>query len=183
MNYNDDLIYFIQEHLDIIDRYEFDRLYEDVFNFSQSNKNMGAYYQLTSLLLEANIDPINYLTTIPVFYLYTNKNISDIVLPYKITRISAFAFDESNIRSIDAGNSNIKSIQCYAFAECPKLSKLILPNTLEKLDDNLFNGTFFLTEITYLGTMTEWCTIKKAYNWANNSGLLRINCLDGEIEL
>ena len=63
----------------------------------------------------------------------------------------------------------MESIGPAAFANCPALTEMVLPNSLKELSFAVFSGCTSLTEITYMGTMEEWNAIDVLIN---NAGLV-----------
>ena len=139
----------------------------------------------TEALLNCGIDPLKYMDYVPRGYLDGTNEIRSIEIPDNIVAIRDNAFFESSIQDVKFG-SNLKEIDPYAFYGCNdlaivdlshtnietieygafgssdyscKLSKIILPNTIEKIgaihvyskgeDHRSFS-------IEYLGTAEQW---------------------------
>ena len=75
-----------------------------------------------------------------------------VVVPEGVTKIKAFAFDESNITSITLPQS-LKEIAKYAFADCKQLKKIDLPNSVTSVSEYVFSN----------------CTSLKSATWSKNA--------------
>ena len=83
-----------------------------------------------------------------------SKDIDTIILPDTLEEISANAFFGSSIRRIHIPDS-VKVIGECAFSECPNLEKLIFPNSLENIPENLCAESEGLTEVYIPGSVKE----------------------------
>lgn len=63
------------------------------------------------------------------------------------------------------------------------LKKIILPETITKLEGMCFYNCKNLTIIEYKGTISQWNKISQGYGCFLNSGVIEINCTDGNISM
>lgn len=154
---------FIKDNLSLIDNNEFEKLYSRV--------PLNYRGDVTSLLLEADIDPLKYVDRIPRFYLHNQKGIKSIKIPNNIKFIEGSAFSGcQDLKSIDIPNnvmlignyvfyicdslSNINigngvvNIGQYAFYGCSSLTNIIIPDNVEEIQSQAFGYCTSLTNIT-----------------------------------
>lgn len=136
---NDGVKEFIENHIDLIENNEWEEVYNSTYYLS-----FNTIGEFTQTMLEANINPLNYLDYIPDYYLY-NSNISGkFVIPNNITNIGEEAFRGcSSLTSITIPDS-VTSIGSDAFSNCSELKFLKLSKSLES----------FTTEDLYYGMGT-----------------------------
>ena len=81
-------------------------------------------------------------------HLFLNgKEIKDLVIPNKVTKIGTFAFSGcSEITSVTIPNSVI-CIGGYAFSGCSALTSVTIPNSVENIEENAFNKCSSLTSV------------------------------------
>ena len=114
---------FIKLHKDLIEESNFKELYEQFDNITD---------YLTDIFIEAGIDPLKYMDTVPIAYLYkTDLDLKEINVP-----------------------DNIKYIYKYAFEEA-KLRKVTIPKTVIKIAKSAFSDNPALTEINVRGTQAD----------------------------
>jgi hypothetical protein len=79
--------------------------------------------------------------------------------------------------------TNLNCINSNTFAFCHKLKRVVLPSTMQWLDDRLFWECDNLTNVNYKGTMSTWNNyVGKSSNWLEGSNVKEIICMDGIIE-
>ncbi len=157
---------------------------------------------ITKIFNEAGISPIDYVTKVPSNYFYNNKDIKDINIGSKFTRIGAGAFENSSVESIVIGE-NVKFIETEAFMRCNNLKRVIIksPETClyencfescESLEDfniagpkvtikqGAFAGDYDLLNITFGGTMHDWLYNDIDIGLCDHNNISKIICSDGE---
>lgn len=195
---------FLENHKDLLNRYDFDELY------NEAHKTTGDEYVsisgMTSIFLEAGINPLQYMSYTPPFYFESNKIVTSIEIPNNITAIGNNAFDGcTELTSLVIPNS-VTKIADYAFASCKNLKTIILPENIESLqyavlyDCSSLTRVVILNSVTYIaqyafgkcssltnikfnGTKKEWEDIIKDPLWKRHSKLRTIECKDGTIDL
>lgn len=143
---------FIEENIELIENNEFDDLYYYI-----RERNMFVY-DFTQCLLDSNIDPLPYMNQI-VPSMFAHCLCTNIYVP-----------------------DNIEYIAERAFADCPNLGHVSIPNTVTALGSYLFVGTHSLTRLEFRGTKEQFFNIKSRYLWNSNSHVKRVVCTDGIIE-
>lgn len=74
---------------------------------------------------------------------FKNSNIKEVTMPESVTEIGYSAFNSCDKLETVNFSDNIKTICLYAFRDCIKLKKLILPKKLALLDNDAFWGCKF----------------------------------------
>ena len=130
-------------------------------------------------------------------------------IPVGVTRIGEFAFTYSKLQSIYIPEG-VTSIGSYAFDFSTKLTNLVLPDTLESIEDEVLGSAFGncdslasvvigrsvsyigdwtfaycekLTSIRFNGTISEWYMMHKGHNWNIRVPATKVVCSDGEVQL
>lgn len=145
-------IEYIKDNLSLIDSNNFTSFYNSLLE--------GDRGSVTSLLLEANINPLPYMDTVPESYLLNQEDIKSV-----------------NILG------NIKSIGDYAFSGCDSLTSINIPNSVKSIGKDAFYKCGLLKTINYNGSKEQWNLINKGPKWKYNSSLKIIHCTDGDIKL
>ena len=130
-----------------------DNEFEQIYNMLY--KESG--YIFTALLEVSNVDFLHAVEKIPDFC-FTGLSIKSLVIPDNITEI---------------GNG--------AFTACIDLESLTIPTSIKYINGYCFGGAIKLKEIKYIGTIEDWNNIKKLDDWAYESSIEKIVCIDGEI--
>ena len=86
--------------------------------------------ELTSILMQAGIDPLLGMTEIPVYFLYLQESIKFFNIPQGITKINNYAFVYTDLESITIPNS-VRVIDSDAFYGCKNLKTVELPTGVE----------------------------------------------------
>lgn len=80
-------------------------------------------------------------------------------------------------------NGSVETIGCFAFYKCEQLSRIVIPETVVKIDKGAFRLCEEFTRIIYQGTQNQWQEIQKDPSWNSNCGLKKIVCTDGVINI
>ena len=168
---------FANKYKELIDSSNFKALYE------RAEKEIPVA-ELTEMLLSANINPLKYLSYIPedfLFYEYPEAanvaNITSVTLNKNICEyIDEHAFTGSNITELNFQGLGLISIESQAFYSS-KLTKITLPDTLERIEMSAFAYCDHLTDIWYEGTVEDWKGIQKAPMWRDGTSNLKIHTM------
>lgn len=149
---------YIKSHIDELD---IDGLYN---NAEMYNKiyDVNVTPQLTRLLYNINIDPLDYLTKVPKSFMDSILVEMDLILPENITAIGEFAFAGSWIKSIS------------------------IPASCEYFGEHIFYNCSKLNYIYYKGTYDEFKKISKEREWSSNidsASPVWIICTDEKVKL
>lgn len=134
---------FIEKHSDLIDKEDFTSLY------SESSAELGeSTSELTRALLDADINPLNYLKAVPNYFLKGDASVVYFDIPNKIKSIGYGAFDYcTNLVDITIPNS-VTLIDEEAFRHCEKLTSITIPNKVRTLGDCVFQDCTKITNLT-----------------------------------
>lgn len=129
---------------------DFNTLYREL----QEKVSYSGVGEFTQLLVNLNIDPLNYLDYIPNSFL-TSTSIKKINIPDHITSIDEFAFAHcGSLTSITIPNS-VTSISSYVFTHCEKLKSITIPDKITKINSSTFFYCTGLTNITIPDSVTS----------------------------
>lgn len=170
--------HFIKDNIEDIENNNWERFY---YNLSTEADSRYHISDMTSMLMQADLNPLNYMESVPAYYLY-KQDIDKIFLPKNIKAIKYCAFGQCrklnhiNLENIDliGGKAfefcddldivQLKDhIQVYdnAFESC-MITKLILPNKFIFWKDSFLGA--FVAEIIYDGTEEEYKTLTDHLN-------------------
>ena len=122
----------VQDALAWNDMQEFYRLAVDVNK--QGDLSIRDIGELTSILMQAGIDPLLGMTEIPTCFLYHQKDIKSFSIPTRITKINGDAFTYTDLESITIPSS-VGEIGRGAFTDCKNLKTVELPTGVELYGD------------------------------------------------
>lgn len=158
---------FIERHADLLAGCDFDQLYRDLQNTVSMNwESIGEF---TRMLLEAEINPLDYLEEVPAAYLFQGQDeksafppsklilpsnikiicklafarcsqLKEIVLPEGLDFIGSEAFQYSGLEKINLPNS-LTRLREAAFKGCQSLTHINIPTSLSGLEDETFAGS------------------------------------------
>ena len=194
---------FFTKHSDEVNANNFKFLYDEA---KHSNPPI-LIADMTKSLLDADINPLNFMDEIPVHFLAYDYEVTSMPrIPGRIKTICMQAFCHSAIAGEVIVPGSVKKIEARAFSECMDLEEihieegleilemgvfascsnlqfLSLPSTLQSIGSYLFIKSLSLKELTYRGTIDEWHAIEKNDKWNHNSAISKIQCRDGVIDL
>ena len=152
---------------------------------------------LTSMALPANMTvfgqgvfsqsgltsiPDHLNTTIPPAGFQSCNGLANITVPTGVATISGSAFkDCSNLQTISLPAS-VTSIESEAFRECVNLREITIPNSVTSIESNAFLNCSELEGVYFLGTESEWETLRNAAIQAGGNNALAnatVHCLPG----
>ena len=168
---------FARKYKELIESENFAELYK------QAEREIPVA-ELTEMLLSANINPLKYLSYIPdgfLFYEYPEAadvaNITDVTLNENICEyIDEHAFTGSNITELNFQGLGLISIEAQAFYSS-KLTKITLPDTLERIEMSAFAYCDNLRDIWYEGTVDDWKGIQKSPMWRDGTSNLKVHTM------
>lgn len=146
---------------ELIDQEDFTGLYHIALEYGD-NKEINIMPDLTRLLYNINIDPLDYMDWVPASFLDSVKVEFDLILPENITAISDFAFAGSWIKSIT------------------------IPTSCDYFGDRIFYDCKKLNYVYYNGTYDEFKKISKERKWRSDidsSSPVWVKCVDGRYDI
>ncbi len=143
---NKELKDFIIKHEEEINNNEWDKVYDHI-----PTTFLG---DLTSILLEAGINPLPYMNEIPEYFAEGSQiNITQI--PENIKSIGDYAF--SNCRSLTSIiiPNSVKNIRYRTFSDCTNLTSITIPNSVTSIGSSAFSNCSSLTSIEIPDSVTS----------------------------
>ena len=159
----------IEKYISYIEDEQFDELYAAAKRDLYDYKDVS---DLTMTLLSAGIDPSLKMSSLPSHYMYHVDTVDSIKLPASINTLGEAAFSGMlNLKTLDLSScislkqipeclcmnsldletvmlpDTIQSIDSYAFADCHKLNKINLSNTITELWGGCFQRCSSLTSV------------------------------------
>ena len=127
-----DIKQFLEEHIDLIDQNDFAELY-------RCWRPRATTGQLTSVLRDCGINPLEHMTTVPDSYEYNATTpIQSIEIPPHIRRIGEYSFAHcEKLRSITIPDS-VTSIGSCAFYWCTSLTSVTIGNSVTSIGASAF---------------------------------------------
>lgn len=129
-----------------------------IYFLLDENFSLNQISLFTSTILDAGINPLNYLQTIPQGFLGSSFNKSSFTVP-----------------------EGVKYINPNAFHNAAGLKEINLPKSLKVIRAEAFSNNFDLHLINYSGTREEWEAIEKASDWNDPPYITTVKCIDGEL--
>lgn len=169
---------FIEDNIELIDSNNFEELY---LIACDELGTLEAITDMTHVLLDAGIKPLNYLDFVPEGYLCKDVNIKELVLPEGIKRVEHGAFLKcSSIEKLTIPSS-VEEIDRYAFASLDSLKTIYFNSKFCEIDGSAFAYSDSIEEIYYNGKMREWKTLMTQSPCEPLERANHIRCLDGEL--
>lgn len=173
----------IVKYIDLIDMNQFEELYNTIGNDyrvcpPQEKGRLAAYF------IQLDLNPLDYMTTVPEMYLMYQNQVKEIYIPSNITKIDHHAFHSCDLTTINIPDSVIK-IETQVFDDNENLEKVVMSKNIKKIGFNIFEKCPKLKEITFNGTIKELkrTPFLKRVKWRERSNIERFICHDGVIEL
>ena len=120
----EEAIEYIKENIHLIDIYNFEKFYSECTN----KLIIGT---VTKFLLEAGIDPLKYLNTVPERFL-----------------------EGSYIKSFTIPN-HVRGIEYKSFSDCRKITSVVIPDSVMTIDKAAFQGCIKLEDINIPSSVTS----------------------------
>lgn len=165
---------FIENNIQLIDNNEYQKLYTLIHNMPVNAPPLSG---VTQVLLEAGINPLEHMSTIPPYY-SAHLSIDSVDIPSTIVHIEASAFEHCDKLTSVVLPQSVKTIADFAFYNCKNLERCVLPTSLLRVGEGVFYHCSKLTRVTYLGTMEQFQEIDTDSRWASGT-ITQIECTDG----
>jgi hypothetical protein len=108
-----------------------------------------------------------------------------------ITTVSAALFSLNDtifsntygITTINLSGSVFPTLVSHAFNHCDSLLTITLPATITSIESEAFYNCVNLQTLNFPGTKAQWGQVQLAADWNKYTGLTKITCSDGEVEI
>lgn len=145
----EDVINFLRGQTKLLEEGNFDELYT-----IYRRKVNPVSTPLTELLVDAGIEPLDYLPYIPDKYAPGGKLITEVVIPENIKGIGRSAFEDcTGLTSVTIPDS-VTSIGSYAFSGCNNLTGITIPNSVTSIGSEAFSGCSKFKSVTIPDSVT-----------------------------
>lgn len=165
---------FIEKHIKLIDKDDFKTLYEESLQWEDFYEGNFTPI-LTKTLLEANINPLEYLDYIPSYYMY-EEDITEFEIPEHIERIGDSAFEYCDKLTKITIPYNVSEVGNFVFSSCYNIVKLKIDNPFLKCGVGAFEK--FYSIIEFGGTYEEWEHFKERNALIDYIETNRLICVD-----
>ena len=139
---------------------------------------------ITEVLYDCGIDPLKYMTDIPMhFALFTKQPVS-INIPGNVRHIHNYAFSGSTeLTDVTMGNG-VRRIHTGAFANCRNLKTVIIPSSIITIEEDAFYACD-KAQMKFEGSLKEFEEVLQTFQprWNNNSNIDTVTCWDGVFKL
>ena len=176
---NSELKNLLEDHIDMIQEEDWARLYQQV------DYDAEIFGEMTQLLIESEIDPLDQLDYVPENYFCKNWNVVSINLPVTITKIDSSAFEGCEYLESVILPNGLKDIGPWVFHSCPSLKSITLPKTLEYIGDGNFDYCDELDTVNFEGTCEQFLSLieDNTEMFKYSDKLEEISCNDGFISI
>lgn len=129
---------FLLQNRELIETENYYKLYCAANNHFEQ-KSASFTKELSELLIECDVNPLEHLLTVPTAYLANSDLIDHIVIPDNIEVVERAAFLGSELKSVTFNDtSKCTVITNYAFDYCEYLETVILPPSCTTIGNNAF---------------------------------------------
>ena len=138
---------FIKDNITLIDRDQYYELYCKLKNTFKNEATLRTR-ELTEFLIDCNVNPLEYMPTVPHGYLCRSDLLDHIVIAENIDLVGRAACMDSDLKSVSfSDRSKCTHILAYAFQGCYKLETVILPEFCTHIDTSAFRNCCYLQDV------------------------------------
>ena len=138
---------FIKDNIKLIELDQYYELYcklNNTFKYEATSRTK----ELTEFLIDCNVNPLEYMPTLPQGYLCRSDLLDHIVIPENIDLVGRAAFMDSGLKSVSfSDRSKCTHIIAYAFQSCQKLETVILPAFCTHIGTSAFRDCYYLQDV------------------------------------
>ena len=166
MDYKNSVLKIIKENIDLIEKNDFDSLYQAVADEYLDPRVVG---MLSTILIQSGIDPLEVAKPVENMF-FECENLTAATIPNTVAHLPKAMFSASALKNIvlgpsidsiddrvfmycddltfaDLSRTHIKYLFFMTFTDCSKLETVLLPDTLEYIYSLNFSGCESLSNI------------------------------------
>ena len=163
----------IERYIEYIESEDYADFYDLIWADENCN-NFGIVGEITAILENININPLEYLNYIPIGY-YSGASKTELDIPKNIKEINNYAFESSSLKSIDIP-FNVKYIGEGSFAYCEDLKLVQIDNPDIQIQYDAFDYCD-IDKIIYAGSRSDW----EGFEFSDRAKFHMVECSDGDV--
>ena len=163
----------IEKYIEYIETEDYADLY-DLIWADEDCTNFGIVGEITTILENIDLNPLEYLDYIPMAY-YSETAKTEFDIPKNIKEINNYAFEGSSVKSIDIP-FNVKYIGGGAFAYCEDLKYVKIDNPDIQIKYDAFDYCN-IDKIIYAGSKSDW----EGFEFSTRAKFHTVECADGDV--
>lgn len=163
----------IERYIEYIESEDYADFY-DLIWVDEDCTNMGIIGEITTILENININPLEYLNYIPMGY-YSGSPKTEFDVSKNIKEINNYGFESSSLKSINIP-FNVKYVGEGAFAYCEDLKYVNIDNPDIQIQYDAFDQCD-IDKITYAGSRSDW----EGFEFSDRAKFHIVECVDGDI--
>lgn len=136
---------FIEDNIDLIENNEFEKFFEIAY----SNSVTVTISDFTTVFVDAGINFLDHMKSVPAWCFNNLRNIDTIVLPHNIESVEFSAFYGSSLKNISIPDS-VKSIDHHAFTKT-NLTSIVFPKSCSVVERAACSDCLYLKTATFEG--------------------------------
>lgn len=176
---------FLEDNQELINNNQFEELYDNAQTFMIANELQGYFKSnITKLLHKAGLEPLNYMSRIPMHFLNYDDNLTKLEIPKNVEKIGIGAFESNFNLKVVIFNEGLTSITTDAFHNC-NINTVVLPKSIELIGTDAFSNNY-LENVFYKGTVEEFerCVAIGQHSFDSLlTKIDKIHCSDGDYDL
>lgn len=147
----DNVKHFIEDHITLIDNNDFEQFYRILLEEDYISEISG---MVTDALLEAGINPLQFLDRVPAYYLSCSTEVQEFRIPDHVRRIGFHALSGSRVEKLII-NPNVTLLHTFCCYASDYLREIVFePGCKAVLTDNCFNNCSSIKVVEFPDTMS-----------------------------
>lgn len=147
--------------------------------YDASTAEEGTFYnfsnKLTAVLLPDTLE------TISDYAFWYCTRLESVTMPASVTRIGNNAFSTCRALTSIAIPDSVTTIGDFAFSSCSALRIITIPASVTRIGSYAFNACSSLSIINFKGTVAQWKSMSRGFDWNNLVPATLVTCSDGYV--